>query len=407
VEVEAQKEKDKVTGSCGLADDFMTAFFMSQHPRLGAQCKIPLLEERLMRICLCQDGEDETQPQIKNAAPDSHLGIKQSTVNRILKDLMPKNRNALSSKQDKSMETTVVDVLVETTSPDACKRALKRLTQENIAKAFKTYHLYFDVQVLIPATKQSDFALESVPPLLLHPLSANAAAIVMQAMCRRLMDRFIRFHQNAYIQECFKRENESRDLVEQSAHAKSLIYCGVSKAVLTVEEHQKRIYSTHVEADKMPAAVVVEAGSEREMASRHRLDGSQHRKFIQSDLMSTHASNQDEFSASALEARLFSPRNMDHMKSLAGATGLANPGQPSPAFRKLILSSNGQTQNPALTTTAKGRQLSNLHQLLPTLRLQGSFVKQDFREPTPRLTNGVQQLKQARVRTEAKLQLER
>ena len=374
--VAAQKEQDEVMGSCGLADALIMAFLMSQHPRLGAQCKVPLLEERLMRICLCQDGEDETQPQFKNAEPDSRLGIKQSTVNRILKDLMPKTRMALSSKHDKSMETTVVDVLVETPSPDACKRAVKRLTQENIARAFKTYKLYFIVQVLSPATKQSDFALESVPTLLLHPLSANGAAIVMQAMCRRLIDRFIRVHQNAYIQECLKRENESRDLVEQSAHAKSLIYCGVSKAVLTVEEHQKRIYST--QADKMPGAVVVEAGmpgavvveagservevgSEREKASEHRLDVSQHREFIRSDLMSTHASNQDEFK-SGLEARLFSPRNMDHMKSLAGATGLTNPCQPSPAFR----------------------------------------------EPTPRLTNGVQQLKQtALVRTEAKLQLER
>ena len=346
---EVAKEIDNGLAEPLIAEPLISAFLMSQHWRLGADCTVPVLDDKVLRMCTWQE-QGGGSSQTSSMADLSSSRKNERTKARIIKELLAKNFGAPSSMEVSLKGTTVADILLKCPSAEAAGRAIERLSEPNIAKALKTYQLFFVVHILAPASRQSEFAVAEIPTVVLLPTSANAAAMVLQAMCRRVADRYIFVDKNPYLQELLERERLAREERARARHEQSLVFCKVSEAVLTVGEHQNRPEDSS------------KVGDRRSSPSR-------------------------------LESMLFGgPRNVEHVKFLKDG-GSSEPGyqgrlpaMPQPALSALLEESDSMpTLRRGLdpdSSSADGH-VSDDHGPVGALVLQ-----QNFREPTPRLSNG-------------------
>lgn len=79
--------------------------------------------------------------------------------------------------------------------------------------------------------------------VLLHPLSANAAAIIVQAVCRRFV---VQQDDNQYIQQRVQQKRQALEGEARAEHDKGLVFCKVDKAVYTVGEYRNGSFKVAV-----------------------------------------------------------------------------------------------------------------------------------------------------------------
>ena len=85
--------------------------------------------------------------------------------------------------------TTFLDIIIVKESVEDAQKVIRRLTDENIAKALRHHKIPYVTHVLTPATQQVHFPQRSDAKfsVMLHPSSLNCAAAEIQAKCRLML----------------------------------------------------------------------------------------------------------------------------------------------------------------------------------------------------------------------------